>query len=170
MGTMKSALFIRPPFGVVALAAAARGHFGKLRQACTHMKLCTAPSLFISLSCLSFSADAQYAWDLLKQPEFKAAYLQVLGKYSREKWLVRLAGPSTETERRVIGGNEFLLAHSCKPHACDTDHIAIAYSRASKRAFVKLHEESGTDVLLGSPPADVKAELEAFHAKQFKVR
>lgn len=134
------------------------------------MKLCAVPSLFISLCCLSLSADAQYAWDLLKQPEFKAAYLQVLGQRSREKWLVRLPGPSTEAERRVIGGNEFLLAHSCKPHACDTDHIVIAYSRASKRVFVKLREESGTDVLLGAPPADVKAELEAFYAKQFKAR
>ena len=135
-----------------------------------HMKVYAFPSLLISLSSLSFSADAQYAWDLLKQPEFKAAYLKALGAHSREKWLVRLPGPSSEAERKTIGGDEFLLAHSCKPHACDTDNIAIAYSRASKRVFVKLREESGTDVLLGAPPAEVKVELEAFYAKQFAAR
>ncbi|MCV2356982.1 hypothetical protein LNV09_22800 [Paucibacter sp. B2R-40] len=134
------------------------------------MKISFVSGLIFVFCSAAQSADAQHAWDLLKQPDFKSAYLEALGSKVQEKWLTKLPGPSNEAVHKVIGGEEFLLLSSCKPHACDTDNIAIAYGKATKRVYAKLREESGTTVLIGAPSAGIKSELESYYEKQFSSR
>ena len=91
----------------------------------------------------------------------------MLGSNTREKWITQLTGPSSVAVNTMIGGEEFVFINSCKPHACDTNNIAIAYNKTTKRAFAKLREESGVHLLLGSPTVEVKSELEKYYEKRF---
>lgn len=115
-------------------------------------------------------ASAPYPWDLLEQPDFKAAYFKALGSKAQVPWIGELSGPADQATRKNIDGEEYWLANSCKPHACQTDNIVFAYGISSKRVFVKLVESTGRGVLLGSPPAGVKVELEAYYASRFPAK
>ncbi|MCV2360033.1 inhibitor of vertebrate lysozyme family protein [Paucibacter sp. TC2R-5] len=135
-----------------------------------NLKNCLLRALFVLACSTSLSAHADYAWDLLKRPEFKSAYLKVLGPKASQSWIAKLLGPSEQATRTTIGGEEYIFANSCKPHACDTDNLAIAFGLVSKQVFVLLHEDSGTNVLFGAPPVAVKAEIEAYYLKSFVAR
>ena len=111
---------------------------------------------------------AQFAWDLLKQPRFKSAYLKILGKSAHVKWLEHLPGPSAEAERVTIAGEDFLMTNSCKPHACNTDNIAIFYSQESKHMFIKLRLDGKKTQVLGTPPKAIQTVLDAYYAKRFQ--
>jgi hypothetical protein len=113
------------------------------------------------------SANSQYAWEIIKQPAFKSAYLNVLGAKVKEAWLSQLTGPSTQAIQKTINGEEYLLVNSCRQHACNIDNIVLAYSSSSNRVFGKLVENKSVQ-WLGDPPPDIRAELEAYYAKQFK--
>lgn len=78
-----------------------------------------------------------------------------------------MSGPSEEAEKKIIGTEEFIFINSCKPHACDTDHLAIAYSKSSRSVFAKLRVDAGEPTMLGAPPDQVKSELEAYYKKRF---
>lgn len=112
------------------------------------------------------AAHSQYAWDLIKDPAFKSTYHKVLGPKTKEAWLENLSGPSGVATQMKIHGDEYLLAHSCRPHACNIDNIAFAYSSTSNRVFAKL-VESGSVQWLGDPPSEIRAELEVYYVKQF---
>lgn len=112
------------------------------------------------------SAHSQYAWELIKDPAFKSAYHNILGPKTKEAWLAKLPGPSGIATQKTIQGEEYLLAQSCRPHACNIDNIVFAYSPMSRRVFAKLVEK-GSMQWLGDPPFEIRLELEAYYAKQF---
>lgn len=123
--------------------------------------------IFIALALtISLSASAEYTWELIKQPAFKTAYLEALGSMAKEKWLVQLSGPSDQAIKKTVNGEEYLFSNSCKPHACDTDNIAIAYSLTTNRVVAKLLENKNVH-WLGVPSPEVQAELEFYYIKHF---
>ena len=111
-------------------------------------------------------ASAQLPWEMLKNPEFRAAYHDALGAKKTEKWLMSLDGPSVPSTTEVIKGAEYVLSDSCKPHWCNILNIVFAYAPASKKVFGKL-VEAGAVSWLGNPPSDVQAMLEVKYAKRF---
>lgn len=114
-------------------------------------------------------ANAQYAWELIKQPAFRSAYQNILGEKANEKWLSKLPGPSTQGLTVTINGVEYLLVNSCRQHACNVDNIVIAYSAVTNRVFGKLVQNQSVK-WLGNPPPEIQAELEVYYVKQFKKK
>jgi hypothetical protein len=147
----------------------ARRALSRLRPTALPLGLITMKSKLITIAfalLIPLSAYSQYAWELIKQPAFKSAYLNVLGSKAKEAWLAHLSGPSSQAIQQTIRGEEYLLAHSCRQHACNIDNIVFAYSSTSNRVFAKL-VENGSVQWLGDPPPEIQAELEAYYAKQF---
>ncbi|MDD2774767.1 MAG: Ivy family c-type lysozyme inhibitor [Gallionella sp.] len=117
----------------------------------------------VLMLCTPYAAYAEYAWDLLKQPTFKTIYLKTLGTKAKVKWLAKLSGPSSPNTQRMVGTLTYQFAHTCKPHACGTDHLALAYHADSKRLYLKLTQETGVQ-WLGEPSAEMKLALDSYDA------
>jgi hypothetical protein len=125
--------------------------------------------LGIRVLLLSHIAHADFSWDLIKKPEFKKAYLKVLGDKRKENWIATLSGPSSEVEQTTIDGNDFIIGHSCRPHYCNTHNLFFFYSPNDKQVFVKL-AENGKFSILGKPTPKVEEELNAHYNEYFNKK
>lgn len=121
--------------------------------------LCLTFVLF-AFGCTGACAES-YAWDFLKDWNFKKSYFAMLGPKVKIPWLAKLDGPASPIEYIQIGsdGEEFIVVNSCQPHACDTNSIVILYSTKHKIMYAKLVLPSGKEVL-GTPSAEVKDTLD----------
>ena len=127
-----------------------------------------AKYIFIfAVYCVVPPVQAEYPWDLMKKQEFKSAYMNALGPKFGEKWISKLSGPSEAAVNVTIDGEKYILASSCKQHACDTDNLVIAFGISTKKAYVKLRESSGNINIYGGPSASVLSELNAFYEMRF---
>lgn len=123
----------------------------------------------ILLAATSWSAYAQFPWDLLKDPSFRASYFEALGPKRSEKWLAQLPGPSEMAARQVVDDTEYLVIHSCKPHACDTHNLVLVFAPKKRQVFGKL-VEAGVTTKLGTPPPLVQVLIEDAYAKRFSSK
>lgn len=107
--------------------------------------------------------------DLLRDPKFKAAYLQALGPLARERWLQRLDGPAPQNRQVKIDGVQYVLAAACKPHDC-ADHNMIVLHDPRKGKVLGVVQQNGHRTLLGDPDKDTARDLEKLWAKEWKSK
>ena len=107
--------------------------------------------------------------DLLRDPRFKAAYLQALGPLAKEGWLARMEGPATELRKVQVAGNDFALAATCKPHDC-ADHNMVVLWTPKPGVLHGLVYQRGRSTLIGNPPPDVAKELQRLWAAEWRQR
>ncbi len=109
-----------------------------------------------------------YPWDLIKDAEFKKAFLTMLGMEHQDKWLVELSGVSSFVETMKIGSEEYLTLHSCKAHSCNTENIVVIYSQSSRQAFAQLRKNDHY-FILGSPPEIVRKKLRELYSEAYEA-
>ena len=107
--------------------------------------------------------------DLLRDPRFKAAYLEALGPLAKERWLARMEGPATELRKVKVVGNDFALAATCKPHDC-ADHNMVLLWTPKPGVLHGLVFQKGRTTLIGNPPPEVAKELQRLWAAEWRQR
>ena len=104
---------------------------------------------------------------LLFNPQAKALYYKALGPLSRESWLARLDGPSSEGEAMKVAGADYVMLYTCKNHDCYDHNVVLLWSGVQNVVYGKVYQ-TGKSTLIGSPPPPVAAELEKLWKKQFR--
>jgi hypothetical protein len=93
----------------------------------------TLIALFLSLSGLSVYAQSELTIsDLAVNPNTKAAFQKMVGNQSLPKWVTQ-GGTASQPQKVEIGGSQYLVLSSCKPHSCALQSIAVLYSPESKK-------------------------------------
>lgn len=98
------------------------------------------------------------AWEYLKEPAFKSAYLRALGHKANTPWLAKRAGPAPEDRFVQIAGQRYVLNAFCKAHDCGDNNAVILYSPEKKLVYGTIHER-GRTTLIGDPPQAIADEL-----------
>ncbi len=104
---------------------------------------------------------------LLFNPKAKAAYYKALGPLSKEPWLAKLEGPSSENTPVKVAGAEYVMLYTCKNHDCYDNNVVLLWSGVQDVVYGKVYQK-GKSTLIGDPPPAVAAELEKLWKKQFR--
>jgi Inhibitor of vertebrate lysozyme (Ivy) len=104
---------------------------------------------------------------LLYNPKAKATYYKALGPLSKEPWLAKLDGPSSENKAVKVAGADYVLVSTCKNHDCFENSVVLLYSGAQDVVYGKVYQR-GKSTLIGSPPPAVAAELERLWKSEFR--
>jgi hypothetical protein len=96
---------------------------------------------------------------MLRDANFKRAYLAALGPLAKEDWLATLDGPAQPVEKKQFAGNEYQVVSVCKTHDCYDNSMVVLYAPASSTIYGTVYQR-GRSTLVGAPPPAVAAELE----------
>jgi len=110
---------------------------------------------------------AKYPSELIRDRDFKAAYLRALGPLASTPWLARMNGPAPELTQRRIGGVDYTLAAVCKPRDCGDHNAVLLYDAARARVY-GLVQQGGRQQLFGAPPAPVQRELGVIWRREWR--
>jgi Inhibitor of vertebrate lysozyme (Ivy) len=123
-------------------------------------KALRALALLLLISSVVAKAEP-YPWEMLKDRDFKRAYVSMLGSNAKLRWLAKLDGPANPVEHVKVGtaGEDFVVIKACRPHMCNIDNVVILYSPTRRVAYAKL-ALSSSSAFLGNPPIEVKALLD----------
>ena len=105
--------------------------------------------------------------DLLRDPHFKAAYLQALGPLAKESWLARMTGPGTTLRKVKVQGQDFALAAVCKPHDC-ADHNTVLLWTPKPGVLHGLVFQQGRSTLIGNPSPAMAQELQRLWKSEWR--
>lgn len=103
---------------------------------------------------------------LLYDPKAKAAYYKALGPLSKEPWLAKLDGPSSENKAVKVAGADFVKIATCKNRDCYDNTVMLLWA-APDVVYGKVVQR-GKSSLIGSPPPAVAAELEKLWKSEFR--
>ncbi len=104
---------------------------------------------------------------LLYDPKAKATYYKALGPLSKEQWLAKLDGPSSENKAVKVAGADYIQVSTCKNHDCYENSVVLLYSGAQDVVYGKVYQR-GKSTLIGSPPPAVASELERLWKTEFR--
>jgi hypothetical protein len=113
------------------------------------------------------ASQASSPSDLVRDPQFRAAWLALLGPLSREAWLARMDGPAPDLKRERLAGQIWLLAAFCKPHDCGDNNAVVVYDEASGNVHALVHR-SGVTRLVGVPPGHLGPELQRVWRREWR--
>ncbi len=113
-----------------------------------------------------YSLTELSAAGLLYDPKAKAAYYKALGPLSKEPWLAKLDGPSSENKAVKAAGADFVKIATCKNHDCYDNTVVLLWA-APDVIYGKVNQR-GKSTLIGSPPPAVAAELEKLWKSEFR--
>jgi hypothetical protein len=106
---------------------------------------------------------------LLYDPKAKATYYKALGPLSKEPWLAKLDGPSSENKPVKVAGADYVLVSTCKNHDCAENNVVLLYSGSQDVVYGKVYQR-GKSTLIGSPPPAVAAELERLWKTEWRSK
>ncbi|MES2957589.1 MAG: Ivy family c-type lysozyme inhibitor [Pseudomonadota bacterium] len=104
---------------------------------------------------------------LLYNPKAKATYYKALGPLTKESWLAKLDGPSSENKAIKVAGADFVLIATCKNHDCFENNVVLLFSGPQDVVYGKVYQR-GKSTLIGSPPPAVVTELEKLWKSEFR--
>lgn len=112
-----------------------------------------------------------YLSDLLKRPDFAAAFETLAGARELPAW-TRDGGTATPVRKITLDGRTLLVTHGCKPHDCAGERLVLAYDEQGHAlwgVFARARREQpdadeSNDELswLGEPGAELKAALQKW--------
>lgn len=120
------------------------------------------PSKFKGYALTELSASG-----LLYNSKAKATYYRALGPLSKEPWLAKLDGPSSENKPVKVAGADYVQVSTCKNHDCFENSVVLLYSGPLDVVYGKVYQK-GKSTLIGSPPPEVAAELEKLWKTAFR--
>jgi hypothetical protein len=104
---------------------------------------------------------------LLYNAKAKATYYKALGPLSKEPWLAKLDGPSSENKAVKAAGADYVLVSTCKNHDCFENSVVLLYSGPQDVVYGKVYQR-GKSTLIGSPPPAIATELERLWKSEFR--
>ena len=104
---------------------------------------------------------------LLYNAKAKETYYKALGPLTKEPWLAKLDGPSSENKAVKVAGADYVLVSTCKNHDCYENSVVLLYSGPQDLVYGKVYQR-GKSTLIGSPPPAVAAELEKLWKTSFR--
>jgi hypothetical protein len=104
---------------------------------------------------------------LLYNAKAKATYHKALGPLTKEPWLAKLDGPSSENKAVKVAGADYVQVSTCKNHDCFENSVVLLYSGAQDVVYGKVYQR-GRSTLIGSPPPAIGAELEKLWKSEFR--
>jgi Inhibitor of vertebrate lysozyme (Ivy) len=104
---------------------------------------------------------------LLYNAKAKETYYKALGPLSKEPWLAKLDGPSSENKAVKVAGADYVLVSTCKNHDCFENSVVLLYSGAQDVVYGKVYQR-GKSTLIGSPPPAIATELERLWKTEFR--
>jgi hypothetical protein len=119
------------------------------------------------MPCPASAQKAREAWEYLKEPAFKSAYVKALGPRANTPWLARRDGPAPPDRFVEVGGQRYVLNAFCKAHDCSDHNAVVLYSPAKKVVYGSIHEK-GKTTLIGDPPEAVARELPVLWKKEWR--
>ena len=115
----------------------------------------------------SHAQKQKEAWEYLKEPAFKSAYLKALGPKANTPWLAKRDGPAPEDKFIAVAGHRYVRNAFCKNHDCNNNNAVILYSPEKKVVYGTIYEK-GKTTLIGDPPAAIFTELGALWQKEWR--
>jgi len=107
------------------------------------------------------------AWEYLKEPAFKSAYMKALGPKANTAWLAKRDGPAPQDKFIDVAGQRYVMNSFCKNHDCNNNSAVLLYSPEKKVVYGTVYEK-GRTTLLGDPPAAVSDELAKLWKKEWR--
>lgn len=107
------------------------------------------------------------AWEYLKEPAFKSAYMKALGPKANTAWLAKRDGPAPQDKFITVAGHRYVKNAFCKNQGCNDNSAVILYSPEKKVVYGTIYEKGKTTVI-GDPPAAVATELGALWKKEWR--
>ena len=104
---------------------------------------------------------------LLYNAQVKALYYKALGPLTKESWVAKLDGPSSENKAVKVAGADYVLVSTCKNHDCFENSVVLLWSGVQDVVYGKVYQR-GKSTLIGSPPPAVAAELERLWKTEFR--
>lgn len=104
---------------------------------------------------------------LLYNAKAKETYYKALGPLTKESWLAKLDGPSSEGQAMKIAGADYVMLYTCKNHDCYDHNVVLLWSGVQNVVHGIVHQR-GKSTLIGNPPPPVAAELEKLWKKHFR--
>ncbi|MGZ8992517.1 MAG: Ivy family c-type lysozyme inhibitor [Burkholderiaceae bacterium] len=104
---------------------------------------------------------------LLYNTQAKATYHKALGPLTKEPWLAKLDGPSSEFRPVKVAGADYMLGYTCKNRDCYENTVVLLWSGVQNVVYGKV-VQSGKSTLIGAPPPAVAAELEKLWKTTFR--
>jgi hypothetical protein len=124
-------------------------------------------ALAFSAAVLGAAQKQKEAWEYLKEPAFKSAYLKALGSKANTPWLAKRDGPAPEDAFVMVSGQRFVRNAFCKTGDCANHSAVILYSPEKKVVYGTIHEK-GKTTYIGDPPAAVWDELTKQWKKEWR--
>lgn len=110
--------------------------------------------------------SARHPSELIRDPQFKPAYLRALGPLARTPWLAEMHGPAPELSRQRIGGVDYTVAAYCMPHDCGDNNAVLLYDAAQGRVYGLLQQKGKTQTF-GAPPGPMLIDLNAVWRREW---
>jgi hypothetical protein len=104
---------------------------------------------------------------LLYNAKAEETYYHALGPLTKQSWLAKLDGPSSEGQAMQIAGADYVMLYTCKSHDCYDNNVVLLWSGVQNVVYGIVYQR-GKSTLIGSPPPAVAAELEKLWKKQFR--
>jgi hypothetical protein len=116
-------------------------------------------------ACLwGFSATAAYLFDVMKEPAFHKAYVNMMAdEKGLPAWLREITGKgdyvaTPETEATINGAN-YRLFHACEEQDCYGHELEVMFSPAAAQAFGLLVDGTRPSRWFGHPDSQQQAAL-----------
>jgi hypothetical protein len=111
--------------------------------------------------------SATHPSELIRDPQFKPAYLRALGPLARTPWLAEMHGPAPDLKRQRIGGVEYIVAAYCMPHDCGDNNAVLLYDAAQGRVYGLVHQRGKTQSF-GAPPGPMLIDLNQIWRREWR--
>ena len=124
----------------------------------------------VSLTAASYAQQKQKqkeAWEYLKEPAFKSAYMKALGPKANTPWIAKRDGPAPEDKFVTVAGQRYVRSAFCKNNDCNNNSAVILYSPEKKVVYGTIYEK-GKTTLIGDPSEAVATELSALWKKEWR--
>ena len=118
----------------------------------------------VSVAALTIAGGASaaepdtYLFDVLRHPQYKAAFKQVLKGKAVPGWvksfMERGDGVVAPMKMIDLAGHPYRLDHLCKPHDCSGNVLAVLWSSGGRQVWAALVDQGGTPILFGNPSPD----------------
>ena len=122
----------------------------------------------VALTAASHAQQKQKeAWEYLKEPAFKSAYMKALGTKANTPWIAKRDGPAPEDKFVTVAGQRYVRNAFCKSNDCNNNSAVILYSPEKKVVYGTIYEK-GKTTLIGDPSEAVATELSALWKKEWR--
>ncbi len=114
-----------------------------------------------------YSLTELSAAGLLYNAKAKEIYYKALGPLTKEPWLAKLDGPSSEGQAMKVANADYVMLYTCKNRDCYDNNVVLLWSGIQNVVYGKVNQ-TGKSTLIGNPPPAVAAELEKLWKKHFR--